>query len=623
MKGKVAERMVIGLSLIALVLLFVFFFKDLLVPLFSMQFGGDFDGAKELLESKGLLGGLCVILIEALQMVVVFIPAEFIQVSSGLSYPFHMSVILCDLGVCLGATLIFLLSRICQVVSDRSQSSKDKIGFFTTMTGSKSVMVLMYLLFITPIVPFGAICYYGSGTDISYRKYILTVSTGVIPSIITSNLIGTSAKAFIKNELPMWMLILIIVLLMLLLFVLLWFLLDKVILRGKDCTPDSAAYFVFFKLVGALRRHRQRLHLDSEKLKGVKGPYILLCNHVSFYDFYYVRELLGEANVSFVVNSHVGNSPILKRIREKAGMIPKKLFYPDTAALKMMRTLGKGYPVVVFPEGRLSIDGRCYPIVESAARIYKKHGITLVLANISGAYFANPKWRRKFMRSDIYASVTRVIDGEEMKTLSVEELEDIIMSSISCKEPSEPLNRYDSKKMAKGLENILYRCADCGELYTTVSDGNDLVCTACGKMHPLDGTYLFSDDAKSIPDYYDRIKELERPGLDTFELRAEVDTKIFTDGKRRPRKDHGECTLTKAGFAYTSEKISFTVPIEKLPALAFSCNEEFELYYNKELYYFYPVENRRQTVRWALLTDLLYEVRNGKEERKNADRHIP
>ena len=70
--------------------------------------------------------------------------------------------------------------------------------------------------------------------------------------------------------------------------------------------------------------------------------------------------------------------------------------------------------------------------------------------------------------------------------------------------------------------------------------------------------------------------------------------------------------MTGEGFTYTSDKISFTVPIVKLPALAFSCNSEFELYHEKELYYFYPVKERRQTARWALITDLLYEVNNEK-----------
>ena len=621
MRSKNTERIIVGLSLVILAVLFVCFFKDILVPLFSMELSGDFEGAKAMLETKGWFGALCVIIIEALQMVVVFIPAEFIQVSSGLSYPFHLSMILCDLGVCLGATLIFLLTRICRFSTGSSRRSMKEIGQISARTGSRGVMILMYILFITPIVPFGAICYYGSGRDISYRRYILTVSTGVIPSIITSNLIGTSAKAFIRNAIPMWMLVLIILLLMILLLVMIWFLLDKVIFRSGDRSPDSATYFLFFKLVNLLRSRKQRLHIDNEKLEGVKPPYIVLCNHASFYDFYYVKQLLGDVSPSFVVNSHIVSPPLLRRLSEKSGMIPKKLFYPDTAALRIMRTLNKGHSVVVFPEGRLSVDGRCYPIVESAARVYKKHGITLVLANISGAYYANPKWRKKFFKSDIYVSVKRVIEGEEMKELSVEGLEDIIVSSISCDEASEHLNRYKSKNRAKGLESILYRCADCGELYTTAAEGSDLICTACGARHHLDEAYFFTDDAKSIPHYYDRIKELEAAELDTFELRTEVDTRIYTDGVRRPRKDHGECTLTKESFTYSSDKVSFTIPIAKLPALAFSCDKEFELYYQKELYYFYPVKERRQAARWALITDLLYEVRNrnGKEQREQRE----
>lgn len=323
MKNRNIERIAVGVALGVIAILFVCFFKDILVPLFSMELDGDFEGARAMLETKGWLGAFCVILIEALQMVVIFIPAEFIQVSSGLSYPFHMSMILCDLGVCLGATLIFLLTRICRFSTERSCRSRKDIDRISAKTGSKGVMILMYILFITPIVPFGAICYYGSSTNISYRRYIFTVATGVIPSIITSNLIGASAKAFIQNAIPVWLLVIIIVLLMALLLVMIWFLLDKVIFRKGERSPDSATYFLFFKLVNMLRRRRQRLHLDNALLEGVKPPYIVLCNHASFYDFYYVKQLLGDVSPYFVVNSHIVSPPLRKRLSDKAGMIPK------------------------------------------------------------------------------------------------------------------------------------------------------------------------------------------------------------------------------------------------------------------------------------------------------------
>ena len=619
MNKKNGERIVVSLSLVIVVALFFYFLKDILVPLLGMELNGDVDGAKEILQSKGVLGGLSVIVIEALQMVVVFIPAEFIQVSAGLSYPFWLAMILCDIGVCLGATIIYVLVRTFRFSTAKYRRSKDQIDRINNRAGDRGAMMLMYLLFVTPIIPFGAICYYGSSTSLKYRRYILTVATGVIPSIITSNLIGVSAKAFILNALPLWLLVLIIILLMALLFVMLWILLDKVFFKGKNGTPDSAANFVFFKFNGFLCGRKQRLHIDNEKLKSVDGPYILLCNHPSFYDLYYVKKLLGETNAALVVNNHYQSKPLSHKFGVKAGMITKKLFYPDLAAIKMIRTLRSGYPVVVFPEGRLSVDGRSYPIVENAARIYQRQKITLVLAKISGAYFANPKWRKKFFKSDIYISVERVITGEEMEKLSVPEVEQIIDSVINHNESEHPRNRYTAKNKAKGLENILYRCADCGALYTTAGECDDLVCSACGARHHLDDTYLFTDDIDSIPAYYDRIKELELAELDSLELKSEVDVKIFTDGKIRSRKEHGECTLNKECFSYRSDKISFTIPTDQLPALAFSCNKEFELYYQDELYYFYPKQNRRQVVRWALIIDLLYEVRNGKRKEKDAD----
>ncbi len=105
------EKIVMILSVVCVLGLFTYFLWDILVPVLQMNFRNDTEGAKELLRQKGWMGYLTVIFVEALQMVVVFIPAEFIQISSGLSYSFPLALLLCDLGVCLGATIIFVLVR--------------------------------------------------------------------------------------------------------------------------------------------------------------------------------------------------------------------------------------------------------------------------------------------------------------------------------------------------------------------------------------------------------------------------------------------------------------------------------------------------------------------------------
>ena len=129
-------------------------------------------------------------------------------------------------------------------------------------------------------------------------------------------------------------------------------------------------------------------------------------------------------------------------------------------------------------------------------------------------------------------------------------------------------------------------------------------------MRHIGNDYRF-DDGTSIADVYDMIAQTERENFGDTVLETEVKTKIFgRDGKTR--KETGVCRLDKNEFSYRSANEEFSISTKDIPALAYSCNEEFELYHNDELHYFYPVDNRKQTVRWALLIDILAEARNGK-----------
>ena len=176
------------------------------------------------------------------------------------------------------------------------------------------------------------------------------------------------------------------------------------------------------------------------------------------------------------------------------------------------------------------------------------------------------------------------------------------------------LNVYPQKRRAEGLENVLYRCADCGALYTTRTKGADIFCTSCKSRHHLDETYHFADSIGSIPAYYDRIRQMEQEELENIRLTADVRVKVFAPGKVRARREEGVCTMNREAFHYSSQTTGteFTVPMEQLQALAFSCGREFELYYEDEQYYFYPRENRCQVARWALIADL---IRKEKRER--------
>ena len=406
------KRIAVLLCLMAIIALFAFFLSDILIPLLRMEFHNDVDGARQLLESKGALGAVTVILVEALQMVVIFVPAEFIQISSGLSYPFPIALALCDLGVCLGATMIFILVRTFRYDASGtggSRKAETMIGRLSARTDSTNTQLMMYLLFVMPVVPFGAISYYGSGTGIRFGRYLFTAATGAIPSIIVSNLIGTSVKAFLIHALPLRVLVLIIIVLAAALLAALWILFTRVLFRDSDGTPDSPLYDIIFRIIRIWRGRRQNLHVDNTKLQGMEPPFVVLCNHESFYDFYYVSELLGDYRPSYVINQHVTSAPVLRHLSGRVGMIPKRLFYNDVAAFKVARTLRAGYPVVIFPEGRLSLDGTNNPLIRDTAFLYQRLKTDLVIVKIAGAYFSCPKWRKTFYPSDIHVTVERIL----------------------------------------------------------------------------------------------------------------------------------------------------------------------------------------------------------------------
>ena len=378
----------------------------------------------------------------------------------------------------------------------------------------------------------------------------------------------------------------------------------------RDGTPDSPVYDLIFLLVRLWHGRRPRPAVDDELLRTLDAPYVLLANHQSFFDFYYIYQMRHPRRPTFLVNEYYCTRPILKGMARHAGILSKKLFTADMGAVVgILRALRRGCPVVIFPEGRLSPDGRTNPITEPGGAFYKRLGVDLVLVKIRGAYFASPKWRSRRYRSEVRVSAVERITKEELRAMSPEEVDRRIAEVLRGDESASPLCAYPQRDKAVGLENILYRCPDCGALYTLVSRGNELRCVSCGGLHRLGDDYRFTTEPRTIAAWYDALREAERPGLDGFRLETEVETLIHGANGGPRRREKGVCTLEPTGFAYRSGSAAFTLPMEKLPALAFSSGAEFELYHDGELYYFYPTAQRQQCARWALLVDLMAQRR--------------
>ena len=139
--------------------------------------------------------------------------------------------------------------------------------------------------------------------------------------------------------------------------------------------------------------------------------------------------------------------------------------------------------------------------------------------------------------------------------------------------------------------------------------GNTLTCTHCGKQYRIGRDYRFTDpEIPTIYDYYAKIREIEKEGLSEIQLDVPVDVKIFKDQVKTVRKEKGIFHLDSEKVFFRSEisDLYFEYKIDALEGIAYSVNEEFELYYKNELYYFYPAKGERTVcTRIALLFELL------------------
>ena len=295
---------------------------------------------------------------------------------------------------------------------------------------------------------------------------------------------------------------------------------------------------------------------------------------------------------------------------KKSGHISKKIFYPDVKCLKgIIRTIKRGRPVVIMPEARLSTDGGPSFVNENIAGLCKKLGVPVVIVEIRNNYFIAPKWRKKIFRGVCEAEVKRIISPDELKELDGKELIRIIRENLSYNEFSRTVSKFRSKNKAKGLEHILYLCPHCKTLYSNRSKGNTLSCAHCGKQYVIDRDYRFTDqNIKTIYDYYAKIKHIEKETLHETSLDIPVDVKIFKDQVKEHREEKGVFHLDdkKVYFRSDISDLNFEYTIDLLEGIAYSVNEEFELYHNDELYYFYPPKGERTVcTRVALLFEML------------------
>jgi long-chain acyl-CoA synthetase len=144
-----------------------------------------------------------------------------------------------------------------------------------------------------------------------------------------------------------------------------------------------------------------------ENLRGVTGPLLIVCNHISDVDFVYVKTALpwslrhrvatatgGETLEELHTPASGANSfrKIYDRIKWVLGVSLLNLFpLPRAAGFRQSfayagQAVDRGYSVLVFPEGRHTEDGETIPFRAGVGLLAKNLGVPVLPMRISGMF---------------------------------------------------------------------------------------------------------------------------------------------------------------------------------------------------------------------------------------------
>jgi len=466
------------------------------------------DEIHDRLRELGIRGYATVSILAMLQVVFTFLPAEPVQVISGLAFGFPIGLLLCTIGVIAGNTVIYILYRI---YGDKlNQYFDKKLHFdFDRFGKSKRITLTIFILYFLPAIPYGMICLFASTMRMKYPRYIIVTTLGAIPSVCIGVGLGhiAVASSWILSVAIFAVLVIVLAIVMKKRDVL-FDKLDKVMNKEKEPYSSKTTVrsyskvkldiaYVISRIIFFFKGVKVKYVSRVGKVGKIEAPAIVLCNHGAFVDFAYAGTLLRKNSPNFPVARLYFYKKSFGNLLRSFGCFPKSMFTADLESLKnSMRVIKNGGVLAMMPEARLSTVGEFEDIQEGTYTFLKKSGVPVYKVKISGDYLAKPKWADKMRRGSlIEAELDLLFSKEELENLSIDEIKERTEKALYYNEfewlKTKPHVRYRSKNMAVGLENILSKCPICKEKYTLSAKKHDIFCKNCGKIATIDERYNF------------------------------------------------------------------------------------------------------------------------------------
>ena len=373
---------------------------------------------------------------------------------------------------------------------------------------------------------------------------------------------------------------------------------------------------------------RHRTIIRKYRTKGLKPPYILLCNHNAFMDFKVATRAIfpHRANYVVAIDGFIGREQLLRSI----GCICKRKFTNDLTLIRQLKqVIINGNIAVIYPEARYSLCGTTAVLPASIGKLCKLLKVPVAVLICHGHHINSPFWNlheRKVAPTE--ADFMLLFTEEELAGASADDVNEKILSAFQYDDYAWQKERnilINYPRRAEGLHKVLYQCPSCGTEYRMRSIKTQILCEACGKSWTMAENGELSADRgitefAHIPDWYEWERENVRKEVkagvySTGELPVHVDS--LPNARRFIRLGEGTMVHDMSGFTVQGTDLDgdpFEM-IKTVPSL-YSCHIEYE-YLGKygdcvdlntleDTWYIYPHDCDFSVTKMALATEELY-----------------
>lgn len=323
--------------------------------------------------------------------------------------------------------------------------------------------------------------------------------------------------------------------------------------------------------------------------------YLVLFNHQTAADQFFVG-LAFEANPVYYVASEdlFSNGTVSKIIKFIVNPIPiKKQTTDPRAVINCIKVAKEGGTIALAPEGNRTYDGRPVYIKPSIAQLAMHLKLPIAFFKIEGGFGMHPRWSDVVRKGKMKAGVRRVMEHEEYKDMTAEQLSEIINSELYVDEAKADAE-YHSKALAEYVERFIYVCPDCG-LSSFESHGDTIECKKCGLKAKYLPTKELCGVGKEFPyrflaDWYN----YQCSYVNGLKLTDMVDKPVYCDTARFSRVilyKNKRCIHKAAKISLFGDKITvegkgdtLTLSFDDLSTVTVLGKNKLALYHNGDVF---------------------------------------